>query len=493
MHLIERHLGAESTLLHQLGNCKHSFESLKGRLAVIEPTLSTLDASVQSLTTTESSLLEDLRRFCEKLADAQIQPSSPGLELELSNKYAENTQLQLQLQDTSLKTTSLLQRLDQSEAQKLAIQQSLTEATAECQKAEILNRTIETEKLALQGEAALAEQKIRHELIAEFTASNDRINQEYKQKLQRVQKEKDDLEDGSKEVLAQLGAIRDSLVEETEQQIQELTASCSEAMAKLDSQAMLIEQYQELETASATEKSDIREQLKQAEDKVQELESALASKDGANNPPERPTNIVPFAAFENRISPDIDPWPYDDPTDFAMLFITDESAPPSPAVKSIKGPQVNLENTPPAHDVPRSGKDEQRFLDIPGDSGQSRVHRKRKAVNFDAVPSGKDSKTTTRTNSGPLQAQDDVENHRNKSSKHLHKFTYSRVHTTSTRIQQEQSTGPARPSITERSTSPKGLVSASSGVHLASKPNTRSRGRRRSRGEHYDARFSQEG
>lgn len=253
-------------------------------------------------------------------------------------------------------------------------------------------------------------------------------------------------------------------------------------MAKLDSQAMLIEQYQEVETASAIEKSDIREQLKQAQEKIQELDCALALKDETKSPPERPTNIVPFAAFETRMSPDLDPSPYDDPADFAMLFITDESAPPSPAGKSSKVPSVNLESAPATHDLPRPVRDDKHLFNIPGNSGQPQVNKKRKAVNFDAVPSGKDSKATVRTNSGSVQAHDDLEDHHKESSKHLHKFTYSRVHTTSTKIQQEQSTGPVRRSITERPTSPKGLVSASSGNHLADKPNTRSRGRRRSRG-----------
>ncbi|KAJ5292791.1 uncharacterized protein N7443_008744 [Penicillium atrosanguineum] len=510
LQLIERHLGAESTLLQQLGNCESSYESLKRILAAMEPTLSTLDISVQSLTTTESSLLRRLSELCEKLAEAQIQPSNPALELELSNKYAENTQLQLQLQEISLKSENLRQRLDEREAQTLAVQRSLTEVTAECQKAEILNQRIVTEKLAMQGEAALAEQKIRHELITENTTITDRIRIEYEQKLQTLQREKDDLEDRSEEVLVQLGGVRDSLVEaksivdaqrkdrealaeETGQHIQELTACYSEAMAKLDSQAMLIEQYQEVETVSIIEKSDIREQLKQAQEKIQEFERALVLKDGTTNQPERPTNIVPFAAFENRMSPDVDLSPYDDPADFAMLFITDESAPPSPAAKPIKPLPVNIESAPATNDLPRSVKDDKRVFNILENSDQTQVHRKRKAINFDAVPSVKDSKAAIRTNSGSMQAQEGLEDHHNKSAKHVHKFTYSRVHTTSTKIQQEQSTGPARPSVTERPTSPKGLVSASSGNHLADKPNTRSRGRRRSRGERYDARFSQEG
>lgn len=254
-------------------------------------------------------------------------------------------------------------------------------------------------------------------------------------------------------------------------------------MAKIDLQAMQFEQYQEIETTSTIEKSDLREQLKQVQEKNQELERALALTDGTSNLQELSANIVPFAAFESRMSPDKDPSPYDDPADFAMLFITDESAPPSPAAKPTKPPVIKIKSLPAKKDLPRPVKDETRIFDLPENLDQSQANRKRKSVDADAVPSRKASEPTFRTNSGSMQTQGGLEDHPNKSSKHVHKFTYSRVHTTSTKIQQEQSTGPARPSTIERRTSPKGLVSASSGNHPAGIPNTRSRGRRRSRSE----------
>ena len=246
---------------------------------------------------------------------------------------------------------------------------------------------------------------------------------------------------------------------------------------------MQIEQYQVVETASTIEKSDLREQLKQAQEKSRELERALTLTARTTDLQEpSASNIVPFATFGNRMSPEIDQPPYDDPADFAMLFTTDESAAPSPCVKSTKQLPRNAERAIAKNDLPPPMKDDKGVFDIPENTDQPQFTRKRKAVNFNAVPSRNNSKTTVRTNSGSMQVQRGPEDHPNKSSKHIHKFTYSRVHTTSTQIQQEQSTGPARPAITERRTSPKGLVSASSGNPPAGKPNTRSRGRRRSRG-----------
>lgn len=253
---------------------------------------------------------------------------------------------------------------------------------------------------------------------------------------------------------------------------------------------MQIEQYQVVETASTIEKSDLREQLKQAQEKNQELEHTLTLTAHSTDLQESSArNIVPFATFGNRMSPEIDQQPYDDPADFAMLFITDESAAPSPCVKSTKPLPSNTESTIAKTDLPRPMKDDKGVFDIPENTDQPHFTRKRKAVNFDAVPSRNNSKTTVRANSGSMQVQGGLEGHLIKPSKHVHKFTYSRVHTTSTQIQQEQSAGPVRPAIAERQTSPKCFVSASSGNHPAGKPNTRGRGRRRSRGMRTALRF----
>jgi chromosome segregation ATPase len=214
LNLIERRLDADSTLLQQLENCESSYKSLNGRFATIEPTLNTLNTSVNSLTTTESSLLGDLNGFCKQLAEAQVQPPKAGLELELSNKFAENTQLQLRLQKISLEAESLRQGLGERESQTLVLQQSLAEATAECQNLETRNHRIETEKLAMQGEATLVEQRIRHEFTAEKSIATDSIRNEYEQRLEALQKEKNDLESGS-EILVQLGGVRDFLVSTT--------------------------------------------------------------------------------------------------------------------------------------------------------------------------------------------------------------------------------------------------------------------------------------
>lgn len=215
MQLIECHFGSESTLFTQLEQCENSNENLKERFDIMRPTLNSLDISVQDLKTAESNLIQDLKGFGEKLAEAQIPANNPVLEIELSHKMTENTQLQLQLHEASSKIDSLRQQLCEMEAALSKARGSLTEATAERQRAEDRNKRLEIEKLALQGETARAEERIRQELEKENVALREQLKSEHEQKLQSIQTEKDVLEQESEDLIFQLGGVRDSLVSAT--------------------------------------------------------------------------------------------------------------------------------------------------------------------------------------------------------------------------------------------------------------------------------------
>lgn len=240
-----------------------------------------------------------------------------------------------------------------------------------------------------------------------------------------------------------------------------------------------------METNSCIEKSDLREELKQARKKIKALEATVASAanmEDRSKPPAK--NIVPFAAIEERLSPPRDLSPYDDPADFAMLLESEDACPPVPSPK-VKAPPDHLERTATVtskQKEQRSVNDNDSTFDIPERLDQPQFTRKRKAVNFEAEhPEGSVTEAGgSRQNTG--QDPRGQEERPSKASGHVHKWTYSRIHTTSTEIQQEQSTGPGVAPKSYRRTSPKGLMSASSASNAAGKPNTRSRGRRRSRG-----------
>lgn len=256
-------------------------------------------------------------------------------------------------------------------------------------------------------------------------------------------------------------------------------------MVRLEAQTSQIQQYQEMETNSCIEKSDLREELKQAREKIEFLEAKTKSTANMEGPPEPVSrNIVPFAAIADKLSPPRAMSTFDDPADFAMLLESEEFLAPAISPK-VTSPPEDLERTAVAANkekVESSTRGDDFTFDIPENLDQPQFTKKRKAVNFrETYPEALEPETGDSqqdTGSG-VQTQ---EERPNKSSRHVQKWTYSRVRTTSTEIQQERSTGPKVATRGHRQTSPKNLISASSSSVANPRANTRSRGKRRSRG-----------
>lgn len=255
-------------------------------------------------------------------------------------------------------------------------------------------------------------------------------------------------------------------------------------MARLDAQTSQIQQYQEMETNSCIEKSDLREELKQARETITALEAKVALTVSAEDPPGPSTrNIIPFAAFEGKLSPQLEASPYDDPAEFAMLLESPEVCAPASSAEE-KAPSYHLEKTETVTGTQKEQLSENanETFNIPEDLDQPQFTKKRKAVNFEVTRPDDSAVEAGSSRRDPSPGPAGQEERPSKTSRHVHKWTYSRIRTTSTEIQQEQSTGPVAGAMTRRRASPKGLVSASSASHAAGRANTRSRGKRRSRG-----------
>lgn len=256
-------------------------------------------------------------------------------------------------------------------------------------------------------------------------------------------------------------------------------------MARLDAQTSQIQQYQEMETNSCIEKSDLREELKQARETIKALEAKVvltANTEDLSGPPSR--TIVPFATFEDKLSPQRDISPYDDPADFAMLLDSQDVCNPAPSPK-VNATSNPLERTATATSEQKgesAAKERDSTSDIPEHLDQPQFTRKRKAVNFEATRPGEAAAEAGGSRQNPSEGHAEEEERSSKTSRHVHKWTYSRVRTTSTETQQERSIGPGVGPMSRRRVSPKGLVSASSASHATARTNTRSRGKRRSRG-----------
>jgi hypothetical protein len=270
-------------------------------------------------------------------------------------------------------------------------------------------------------------------------------------------------------------------------------------MIRVGVQTLEIQRYQEAEAAACLERDNLQEQLRQAQEKIHELERTFVfpaeEAEGSRGPP---TDIVPFSALESRLSPLRATSPYGDPADFAMLFMSDElllSTPHHKIKEDKESPSRQdkaVQDSQKSVDVPDSAK----VFDIPRDMDPPppRANMKRRAVNCaphrtDSTGSKKSKNgdpVITRTPcteiQGSTQAGKETEEQFAKVTKHINKRTYSRVHASGIEGRQEEPTVSTRTIEGVQRASPKGLVSASSAREPSGRINSRGRGKRRSRG-----------
>ncbi|KAJ5671974.1 hypothetical protein N7507_001101 [Penicillium longicatenatum] len=473
----ECHLGPSSPVIKCLAQCDNTCAALESKLGTIKPTLNALETSAKALIVTENALAQDLASFGKKLADAQLSTSNSSLEADLASKFAENTLLQAQLHDVGSKIDILQQTVYEKEILIIDTQKALVEITSKQEKAECENKQLETEKAALRLQLEDTEQKIRHELSKQNADLMDKMRADHQAEIDGFQKEKDEVEEMSGKLMIQLGGIQNSL--ETEQQIQDLERSEAESKVQLEAQRTEIEKFQQLDATSRVENSDLRDRLEQAQQKIHDLEHQLASPIQAEEikTPRQP-NIVSFATIESQLLEQHTTSQYGESCDFAMLFMSDDQSPPTPTKETTFHYPKNPDNT---SELQRPAEVNKEIPLIGSEKLNSSPNKKRKGVVFDPPQLTNKEKESMKVQPVASEPEKEPEEHPNKVSKHIHKWTYSRVHNLPTETQQEQTRAQAHAAKADRLSTPKGLVSASSAPE-APRPKTRNRGRRRGRG-----------
>lgn len=162
--------------------------------------------------------------------------------------------------------------------------------------------------------------------------------------------------------------------------------------------------------------------------------------------------------------------------------MSDDQSPPTPSKAIFSDYPLSNPKDPDNDSEPQQpdqGNKEPELIG-PEDLNPS-PNKKRKGVNFEHPKATKKGKEPMKVQPVAGQPEKEPEEHPNKVSKHIHKWTYSRVHSSATEIQQEQIRVPAHTAKADRRSSPKGLFSASSAPAVTC-PKTRNRGRRRGRG-----------
>ena len=162
--------------------------------------------------------------------------------------------------------------------------------------------------------------------------------------------------------------------------------------------------------------------------------------------------------------------------------MSDDQSPPTPSKAIFPDHQLDNPKDPDSDSEPQQPD---QGIKEPAIISHEKLNpspsKKRKGVNFEPPKPTKKGKEPMKVQPVASQPEKEPEEHPKKVSKHIHKWTYSRVHSSATEIEQEQIKVPAHTAKADRSSSPKGLVSASS-APAVTRPKTRNRGRRRGRG-----------
>ncbi|KAJ5959371.1 uncharacterized protein N7479_006521 [Penicillium vulpinum] len=295
LQAIESNLGPYSSIFKQLVNSESCYGNLQQQLQIVEPMLGSLDVSIKAVGMTETDLVRGLETFSQKLSEARIPAGNPVLEMEVSNKFAENTQLQLELQQISIEVESLRKQVANKSSENQHLQHALTDAVTNEQASKSQNARLEIEKMALRGELQLLEQRIREELGAANLKFQGQMKAKFEEQVQGLETEKARLERDQRNLQTQLANVQSSLTEtektadnerlekatmlqESQKRIEELNVSCSKYITEvkaIDDESKLLKSS---ESSLLAEKERFLEQLEQAKGKTIELEASLGQK-----------------------------------------------------------------------------------------------------------------------------------------------------------------------------------------------------------------------
>lgn len=209
---IESNCGPYSTLVKQLANNENCYSSLQYHFQTAEPVLGSLTASVKSVEARETELVHELQGFTQMLSEARIPAGNPVLENELTSKFAENTQLQLQLQQVSNDVESLRGQVSGKASENQRLQHALAEiANAEREQKDQVAR-LNIENTSLKGELGVLEQRIRDELTTVGRKAQDEMRTKFEHDIQALQTAKVGLQQDYNTLQFQLSSANNSLV-----------------------------------------------------------------------------------------------------------------------------------------------------------------------------------------------------------------------------------------------------------------------------------------
>ncbi|KAL2002924.1 hypothetical protein VTN02DRAFT_5521 [Thermoascus thermophilus] len=236
---IEAVLGSNTNLSEHLTQAYAKHGRLEENLKTAESTISSLTKSVEDLKLQETDLRKRITDLEADLSEAQkLQDLSAGNNT--SQEDSEAAELRIQLEATSAALAEAEERLRIKESEIERVNQSLLEAKNMVQEAERHVEDVESEKNAMAEEIRGVELKVREELSRASLISRDQNRAQFEQQLHKIRREKAMVERDSAKMKEHLDALQASLIQVEESskgkkaELEALLASKEERIRSLE-------------------------------------------------------------------------------------------------------------------------------------------------------------------------------------------------------------------------------------------------------------------
>ncbi|RHZ46564.1 uncharacterized protein CDV56_103540 [Aspergillus thermomutatus] len=308
LKLFENNNGCHMALLKQLGINEEQYNAVRERLEALEPSMHRIHSSLTTLEEKEIDLAQHITHLEKSIFEAQ----NPAPATDVCDLSTENAALKDQIEQLSIKVSSIEENARAKELETEAAKLALLEVTAKMQEAMKRADDFEAEAVSLRQKTISIETEIREELNRASVISRDQIKARFEQQIHKLLREKveaekdmvtireslakaqasmvisiesyqgsftDDLQTESEHAAKKRKDESESILLEREQQIQKLEDFRAQETVRMSEQEAELELLRKSEAAALAQQKSIFQQLDEVQGRIVELNDRLSSKD----------------------------------------------------------------------------------------------------------------------------------------------------------------------------------------------------------------------
>lgn len=212
LEVVKGALGSDSILCEQLVTTQRSCGNLDEQLGSVGPSFGNLAILIETLQGRELGLVNQIDEFSSRISELQHRTHDEPSKREVTDRSAEISALQCQLQEKSAELKLAQERLKIAEAEVETVKTSMSESAAETQRTESQVSRLRAENSELQEKLQSVELKIREELNRASVISRDQNKARFEQQLHELLREKADLKRDTEKLKEQLEKTKKSHV-----------------------------------------------------------------------------------------------------------------------------------------------------------------------------------------------------------------------------------------------------------------------------------------